>query len=259
MSLESEITLASVALLVGMLVTLKLGLKIGARHLEKETGRPGGMVPNAAFALLGLLTAFSFYGATGRLDWHRQLTVDEANSISTAYHRIDLLPAAARPALRQRFAAYLDNRIELYRQSGEPPAVQAGRRVTVELQSEIRQLALAACPPTNCPPATTSLVFSSLDTMADLSVKQMMGTLVHPPAVVFVMLFAIALICTYLVGFDLAGSTPRSWAHLLAVPVILTVIIFVVLDVEFPRRGLIRLDDFDRLFVIMRERISLDG
>jgi hypothetical protein len=32
-----------------------------------------------------------------------QLIVDEANAIGTAYLRIDLLPAAAQPALRQRF------------------------------------------------------------------------------------------------------------------------------------------------------------
>jgi hypothetical protein len=254
MAFTSEIAVICLALLAGMLIVLKLGLKHGARYVAQGTGRqPGSTVGTAAFGLLGLMTAFSFYGATGRLDSHRELTVDEANAIGTAYQRIDLLPKDAQPALRKSFAAYVDTRITLYRHSGDTSIVLPGRRINAAQQREIWQEAIAACPPTNCPAAITSLTFSSLGLMFDDATKQTMGTLMHPPLVVFAMLFGIALVCAFLVGFDMAGIKPVSWPHLLAVPLILSVIIFVVLDVEFPRMGMNRLGDFDQLLVTLRQ------
>ena len=60
------------------------------------------------FALFGLLIAFTFSGALSRLDIRRGQVVDEANAIGTAYLRIDLLPAAAQPRLRESFREYAD-------------------------------------------------------------------------------------------------------------------------------------------------------
>src|SRR4051812_18023888 len=60
----------------------------------------------SVFALLGLLIAFTFSGALSRFDLRRSQAVDEANAIGTAYLRIDLLPAAAQPLLRETFRKY---------------------------------------------------------------------------------------------------------------------------------------------------------
>ena len=256
MTFTGEIMLACAGLLVGMLLMVRVGVRAGGTYAARHENQIAGTVQNAAFGMLGLLVAFSFYGATGRLDYHRQLTVDEANAVSTVNHRIDLLPEAAQPAIRASLVRYLETRIELYRSRGEPEVVQRGRATSDALEQEIWREARAACDPSSCPASTVSLVFSSLNTMFDLATKQMMGTLMHPPLIVFVMLFALALICSYLVGFDLAvAGKPRSWTHLLAVPLMLAVIIFVVLDIEFPRRGVIRLDNFDQLLATMRDRV----
>ena len=45
------------------------------------------------FGLLSLLIAFTFSGAASRFERRRDLIVQEANAIGTAYLRIDLLPA----------------------------------------------------------------------------------------------------------------------------------------------------------------------
>ena len=74
-----------------------------------------GVVDGAVFGLLGLLVAFTFSGAATRFDARRQLVVEEANAIGAAYLRLDVLPAAAQPALRARFREYLDSRLAAYR------------------------------------------------------------------------------------------------------------------------------------------------
>jgi len=56
-------------------------------------------------ALLGLLLAFTFSGASSRFDARRHLIIEETNAIGTAYLRLGMLPAAAQPALRETSAA----------------------------------------------------------------------------------------------------------------------------------------------------------
>ena len=87
----------SVGLFVGMLVCLEVGYRIGSygveRHQELEHEGTGA-IEAAVFALLGLLLAFTFGGAMTRLETRRELIVQEANAIGTAYLRLDVLPAA---------------------------------------------------------------------------------------------------------------------------------------------------------------------
>ena len=56
---------------------------------------------------MGLLIAFTFYGAGFRFDARRNLLVREANAIGTTYLRLDLLPPDTQPELRQEFRTYV--------------------------------------------------------------------------------------------------------------------------------------------------------
>jgi hypothetical protein len=105
-------------LFMGVLALLETRRRIGLRHVAKdsEAARAGlGVLEGAIFALMGLLIAFTFSGAASRFDTRRQLAVEEANAIGTAYLRLDLLPASAQPALRESFRQYVDARLTAYR------------------------------------------------------------------------------------------------------------------------------------------------
>jgi hypothetical protein len=109
---------AAVGLFLGMLALVELGRRLGTRQIARDPdkGQAGaGVIDGAVFALFGLLVAFTFSGAASRFDSRRQLVVEEANDIGTAYLRTDLLPAETQPALRESFRKYLDSRLETYR------------------------------------------------------------------------------------------------------------------------------------------------
>jgi hypothetical protein len=94
-----------------MLLFLEIGRRIGIQRRRKYPGTAEegvGAVDGAVFTLLGLIIAFTFSGASSRFDTRRLLIVEETNDIGTAYLRLDLLPANAHPALRERFRRYLD-------------------------------------------------------------------------------------------------------------------------------------------------------
>jgi hypothetical protein len=54
----------------------------------------------------------------------------------------------------------------------------------------------------------------------------------------------------------MAVGQHRSWLHILGFTVITVVIVYVVLDVEFPRTGLIRLETADQLLVHLRQSMK---
>jgi hypothetical protein len=90
--------------------------RLGRRKSENsDLAHEGtGAIEAAVFALLGLLLGFSLAGATSRLDSRRQLIIQEANAIGTAYLRLDTLAASDQPAMRRLFRDYLDARLRIY-------------------------------------------------------------------------------------------------------------------------------------------------
>src|SRR5262249_39291694 len=120
--------LFSGGLFVGMLLLLEAGRRFGIRRLARdaEGARTGvGAIEGMGFALLGLLVAFTFSGAASRFDSRRQLIVEEANAIGTAYLRLDLLPAGVQPSMRTLFRQYVDSRLNVYRYLPDLQAVDA--------------------------------------------------------------------------------------------------------------------------------------
>ncbi len=70
------------------------------------------------------------------------------------------------------------------------------------------------------------------------------------------MLVALALVSAFMVGFGMAGSKRRSGLHMLVYAAVLATVIYVILDLEFPRLGLIRVDAADQLLVEVRESMK---
>jgi hypothetical protein len=258
MSYALTAALCTAGLFIGMLVLLEVGRRIGSRRAasDPEHATAGlGAVDGAVFGLMGLLVAFTFSGAATRFDTRRQLIVEETNDIGTAYLRLDLLPASAQPALRESFRRYVDSRLALYRKLHDMTAAREELSRSAGLQQEIWTQAVAACR-AEASPATTSLVLSALNAMIDITTTRTMATQMHPPPVVFVMLCGLALASSLLAGFGMAAGKARSWLHMIGFAVVMALAVYVILDLEFPRLGLIRVDAFDQLLVELRRNMG---
>jgi hypothetical protein len=249
----------TLGLFLGMLLFLEIGQRIAARRRKEDAGSTGegiGAVDGAVFALLGLLIAFTFSGAAARFDTRRQLIVEETNHIGTAYLRLDLLPAALQPALRESFRRYLDARIEVYRKLPDLTAAKEQLAKANELQKQIWQQAVAASRAEGVPSAAPILLLPALNAMIDITTTRTMVTLMHPPAIVFVMLFGLALAASLLAGYGMTGSKVRRWFHMLGFALVVAFSVYVILDIEYPRLGLIRVDTFDQALVDLRESMN---
>jgi hypothetical protein len=248
-------TVVAVGIFLGILVCIMLGRFLGRRAIARY-GSAG--VPNissleaAVFALLGLLVAFTFSGALSRFDVRRIQAVDEANAIGTAYLRIDLLPAPVQPLLRATFRKYVDARIETYRAL---PDLEAARRELArsqDLQREIWAQAVAATRMPESRPDAELLVVPALNQMFDITTVRVVATQIHPPLIVYVMLIALALASALLAGYQSAGEKDYDWLHKIGFAAIVAFTVYVILDIEYPRLGWVRLDAIDEVLVNVR-------
>jgi hypothetical protein len=247
--------LYAVLLFLGMLILLETGRRLGVRRRAQESeGERGslGTIEGAVFALFGLLMAFTFSGAALRFNEKRMLVAEEANTIETAYLRLQLVSAEAQAALQGLFRQYLDSRLETYRRLPNMEASRMEMAKSKRIQEEIWTEAVAATRLPNAHPDAGKLLLPALNNMIDITTTRTMALQSHPPRIIYVLLFGLGLICSLLAGYRMASGQRRSWLHIVGFTVITVIIVYVMLDVEYPRAGLIRLEAADQLLVDAR-------
>ena len=251
--------LFSIVLLLGMLALLEIGRRFGLRRRAKESeGERGslGTIEGAVFALFGLMMAFTFSGAASRFNDKRMLIAEEANAIETAYLRLRLVPRDAQPALRELFRRYVDSRLETYRKLPNMEAGELEMMKSKRLQEQIWEQATSATSLPGSHPAAGWLLLPALNNMIDITTTRTMALQNHPPRVIHALLFGLGLVCSLLAGYRMAGGQQRSWLHIAGFTLLTVIIVYVMLDVEYPRAGLIRLESADQLLVKVRDLMN---
>jgi hypothetical protein len=244
-----NVVLLSAGLFGGMVVCLEIGRRIGMRRIASgpEAGRDGLLAIEAAvFGLLGLLVAFTFAAAASRFEARRQGTIDEANAVGTAWLRLDLLPAAVQPEVRARMRDYADSRLAAFHALPDLEAVQHELDRAHVLQEQIWSKAVAASAPEGGSNPVTLLLLPALNSMFDQMTLRVMAAQVHTPPIILALLVVVALACALLAGEGIAGAPGRHWIHSLCFAAVTAATVYVIIDVDHPRVGLVRLDPVDR-------------
>jgi hypothetical protein len=239
----------------GLMLALELGRRVRLREIRaKQDVEPArfSIADGAVFGLMGLLLAFTFAAAGGRFEARRQLLVDEANAVGTAWLRLDLLPDSARRPLQASFRQYVDARLAGYR--AMPDTLAARREFTraAGMQQAIWSGAVAAteAAPT---PAPSLLLLPALNAMFDIATTRMAAMRAHLPGVIFGLLFFLVLCCGVLAGYGMTHSGPRNWLHTLGFAAVFVITLYVIADYEYPRWGFINLASSDRPLIEVRQ------
>jgi len=244
-------------LFLGLMVCLDVGFRLGTPSdtADSDLTHEGiGAIEAAVFALLGLLLGFSFAGATSRLDARRDLIVKEANAIGTAYLRIDLLPANEQPAMRKLFRDYLDARLSAYQTLPDLVAANQDFARADQLQKDIWSRAVIAYETTHSEAIERS-VLPALNDMIDVTTSRTVALHTHLPALIFALLISVALLSGLLAGFAMAKRKSRSWMHMILYAIVVSITIYAVLDLDYPRGGIIRLTAADKALTSLRDSI----
>jgi hypothetical protein len=237
------------------LLFLEFGWRLGRRRLavDPKGARAGaGAVEGAVFALFGLIIAFTFTSAATRYETRRNLIVDHTNAIGTAWLRLDLLPAETQQALRKDFRDYVDGIIKIHGQVRDIKAVEQTKIHLLGLQDEIWKLAEKAVSADSRPQIAT-LVLPALNEMFDLGASRYAAARFHVSLVVIGFLIFLSMIASLLVGYGMDSAKRRNWLHMVLFALLVSLAIYIIVDFEYPRYGIIRLDDADKLYLELHQ------
>ena len=97
------------------------------------------------------------------------------------------------------------------------------------------------------------LLLPALNAMFDIQATRASSVIDHPPLGIFLLLGFLGLVAALLVGYGMAEQKSRSWLHMSAFAGIIAVSLFIILEIEYPRLGVIRVDGADRALIGVRD------
>lgn len=232
-----------VGLLFGSLIlATEAGYRIGLRFMSSTNDSAKNQVNAIQASLLGvlaLLLGFTFSLALQRYDSRSEAVVGEANAIGTAILRAELLPTSVRADTATQLRKYLDLRVR----AGAVSLDQHEQRAALLRQSEqmMDQLWRAAtrAADEDPNPVRTGLYIQSLNELIDAFGSRDAELERHVPEPVLFLMFGTFILAVCLVGYaaGIAGHRASFATYMLIA--LISCLVFVVIDLDRPRRGLI--------------------
>jgi hypothetical protein len=243
--------ISTTLLCLGMAGSIETGYRMGKRRLKKypESKSEGsGAVESSIFGILGLILAFTFTGTLSRYENRINLVLKEANAIGTAYYRLDLLSKNDQDKLRPLYREYVQSRINIFENYENRQLSNSYFRQGLKLQGQIWEIANASVL-LDKNPGIIILVLSSTNDMIDVANERLQATRTHPPMIVYILLFTLALASAFLVGQSMSINQKRPLFYMVIFCVTISAITYIILDLEYPRLGLIKIDLGDKVLV----------
>jgi hypothetical protein len=227
-----------IILLGGMFTGFLLG-KNAAQHGEQETGAADSAVKGAVAGLSALLLAFSFSLAAGRYDQRNTLTVREANAIRNIWFRADLQEEPTGERIQQLLRDYLDVRLKYLGTAFDRAQIAASAAASQQLQQQIWQI-ISQQSRLNGQPGNLSAVVPAVSEMMDAGAATEAAYSNTVPAIVLILLFGAIIFTGLLVGHSFGRAGRRHVLTAMVFALLVTLVVSVILDLDRPRRGVIR-------------------
>ncbi|MFM9956489.1 MAG: hypothetical protein ACKVZJ_00295 [Phycisphaerales bacterium] len=239
----------AVGLLALLVISQEVGFRIGRRmrdaawRAENPEAAVGvsnlSTVLGATLGLLGLLLGFAFSGSTTRFMERQDIMLREANAMSTAYLRADLLSEPDRTQVRDALRAYAERRVALFHEVRQPESTA----ILGELEALQAKMWTAAVSGVKQTPAFAAVVLPPMNEIADQLSTRNAATKRHLPSLVIALLFTCAAASMGLIGFGCGVTGNRRAATTGVLLLLVASSLWVTIDMDYPRAGLMRIND----------------
>ncbi len=226
--------LIALSFVVSMLVAWALGWRLG-RHRPTPPGEdPGIKFTDASMTLLGLLLAFTFAMALGRHDSRRLAVVAESNSIGDFYTCASLLKDPVRSQLQKVIHEYATLRLDMDR--GRLPDQQAALAQCYDHHGRMTTIVAEAL--REGTPIAISLT-NTLNNLTSAHASRLAAYQESLPWSIVLLLLLSAVCPAFLLGQRQGEATNVHLIGTFCFMLMVALVIFVVLDLNQPARGLI--------------------
>jgi hypothetical protein len=221
-----------------LLVAMEAGYRLTkARKRNQPTkGDAGvGAMTGATLALLAFLLAFMVGFAANLSSERRKLVIAEANAIGTAYLRAGYLDEPFRTESQNLLHEYVDVRLAAIDPEKQLSSVVRSEEIHNELWQRAEQIAR------EFPLDTISLYISSVNEVIDIHTERIIfGIDIRVPTTVLMGLYIVAFGTMFLVGMQSGYADNRNFIALVVLVLILSVVFFLIIDLDRSQEGLMR-------------------
>ena len=252
----NEISTTTITIILFVLLTLLYfaGFKLKRWFIKRGTVEENsglGIVEGALLSLFGLFIGFTFSMASYRFDHRRETIIAEANNIGTAILRTDLYPDSARTEIRSHLKLYLEYRIAYYDAVVDESLIKASLEGANKESGIIWNIitSLGKNPENR---EATLLMVPALNEMIDIVTTRESAKNGRVPTSVLWVLIVLSLCSSFIAGYGTRGKSINYVVSLFFI-VMITSSIYLIIDLDRPRRGLINTDDANNKIIELRE------
>jgi hypothetical protein len=228
--------------LVIVLVPIFIGQYYGIYRSKKTPDLPResvGAAVGAAFALLAFMLAFTFQIAADRYNTRKELLLNEVTNIRTTYLRAGLLSEPFRSDTKKLLVEYVDVRVDFAKDTTKlDEGLIRSEQILDTLWSYTETLAEQ-----DRSSEVYALYTQSVNDLVDNFNQRITMTFEYRiPSVILWILFIIAIISMFTLGYQFGISGKESYMVNLLLGIVFAVVMFLILALDRPESGVARLN-----------------
>jgi hypothetical protein len=228
-----------IILFILMLSSIWIGYKTGLKKTKKDN--KNSEISSSLLGLLALILGFTFAMAGSRYENRRTNLIDEANCIGTAVLRSDIYPDSLKIEFQKDFNTYLNSRREYYLLENDEVKLKASLKKSAVASEKLWSRAAFYAKDKDYF-IQSNMMLPALNAMFDSASKSNMVLNSKVPETIVYLLLAFSIIISFFIGYSSGLEKKINTKFIAGFCFLICIVIFITLDLDRPRRGLIKLD-----------------
>lgn len=254
----------AVILLAVLLFSLEIGYTLGKwmKNRQEHDAISGSkdIAVGSMFALLGLIMAFTYAFTVSRADQRKQVIVDEANAIGTAFLRTELTSEPERSELRRLLLDYARTRVANTAISKDTQAFKKAVARSMMVQAELWPATVRMVKGKSGSPGPLEIsIVQAINEVLDMQGQRAKNATDRLPGVTLLMLVFIAAASLAVAGFNSGLDGPLNRWRMTILTSVLAMVMLIIIDFDLPMRGFIEVSQMPLEKVIDGMETSLSG
>lgn len=222
-------------------LSFRLGRVIQARTTDEVKSLTGALQASI-LGLLALLLGFTFNMSMQRFDNRSVALIEEANAIGTVMLRSQLLPVEHQAETQTLLREYVQLRIAVSSIDLTQVALRQEQEKLIQQQQSLLWAMAIRAAETDPRAITTGAFITALTNMIDSQGKRNALLQRQVPEPVLLLLFLVFLASGGIIGYSAGLNGERMLMPTVLVSVLICLIVFLVIDLDRPKRGVIQVD-----------------
>jgi hypothetical protein len=246
-----------VVTVIVVLVAIEVGFRIGRRRRDTQSGLADSeaqlsAMTGAHLALLAFIMAFSFSMASGHYQDRRELIMADANAISTAHLRAQLIDSQEARNIQDALLEYAQVRATVKTIDDAPRMISESERLQALMWNDVQ--AMVKLQPPN---VTHSLLIQSLNEAFDIHDLRITAALKkRVPKSLWGFLAALLILAMLGIGYFSGAKGNRNPIASTCLALSFSLVLLLIADLDRPTGGTLRADQgpmLDMLEKLQRE------